>query len=61
MDGELKYVHVVWISAIPAGMTVFPQTCVKMNAARGNKIKKNAFSTPKQLKHFVPANHFFLL
>jgi len=21
MDGELKYVHVVWIPAIPAGMT----------------------------------------
>jgi len=21
MDGELKYIHVTWISAIPAGMT----------------------------------------
>jgi hypothetical protein len=23
MDGELKYIHVVWIPAIPAGMTDF--------------------------------------
>jgi hypothetical protein len=23
MDGELKYVHVLWIPAIPAGMTGF--------------------------------------
>ena len=23
MDGELKYIHVVWIPAIPAGMTCF--------------------------------------
>jgi hypothetical protein len=23
MDGELKYIHVVWIPAIPAGMTGF--------------------------------------
>jgi len=23
MDGELKYLHVVWIPAIPAGMTGF--------------------------------------
>jgi hypothetical protein len=23
MDGELKYVHVSWIPAIPAGMTGF--------------------------------------
>jgi hypothetical protein len=23
MDGELKYIHVVWIPAIPAGMSGF--------------------------------------
>jgi hypothetical protein len=23
MDGDLKYIHVVWIPAIPAGMTGF--------------------------------------
>jgi hypothetical protein len=23
MDGELKYIHVAWIPAIPAGMTGF--------------------------------------
>ena len=31
MDGELKYIHVAWIPAIPAGMT---DLCITMSARR---------------------------
>ena len=49
MDGELKYIHVSWIPAIPAGMTVVEM--LVYNNERGTEDPTGTGVIAEQLQH----------